>query len=115
MLHNEYVSKTMFDAITTHDSVIFLYPNALYGEVKVNVIDNTIKLIRGHGYPDSGIGNGFDWENENTHPYEYDNSCEDWEFYPTTGNPDGYMLNCYPENMIWNDELFLKTLKELVS
>ena len=56
---------------------------------------------------------GFDWENDNTHPYEYDTECENWEFYPTGGNPDGYMLNCFPENKILEDQLLLKTLKDL--
>ena len=115
VLHNEYVSRTMFDAITSHDNVIFLYPNALYAQVNVDTTNNLITLVRGHNYPSSHIINGFDWKNENTHPYEYDTECENWEFYPTKGTPNGYMLNCYPENIIWKDELFLKTLKELVS
>ena len=109
VLHNEYVSKTMFDAITFHKNVIFLYPNALYGEVKVDSNDNKITLIRGHGYPNSDISNGFDWENENTHPYEFDNKCDSWEFYPIS---NGFMLNCYPEQIIWQDELLLKAIKE---
>ena len=113
VLHNEYVSKIMFDAITSHDSVIFLYPNALYAEVEVDIITNTITLIRGHNYPDLTIKNGFDWINENTHPYEYDHECENWEFYPTKGTPDGQMLNCYPENKLWQGELLLKALKDL--
>jgi hypothetical protein len=113
LLHNEYVSQTMFDAITSHDKVIFLYPNAMYGHVIVDTANNKISLVRGHNYPTADITNGFDWVNENTHPYEYDNECKDWEFYPTQGNPDGYMLNCYPEAIIWNDELLLRTLKEL--
>ena len=115
VLHNEYVSRTMFDAITSHDNVIFLYPNALYAEVNVDTTNNSITLVRGHNYPSADIINGFDWKNENTHPYEYDTECENWEFYPTKGTPNGYMLNCYPENIIWKDELFLKTLKDLVS
>jgi len=113
LLHNEYVSQTMFNAITSHDNVIFLYPNALYGHVTVDVTNNKITLVRGHNYPTGDITNGFDWENENTHPFEYDTECKDWEFYPTKGHPDGYMLNCYPESIIWHDELLLKTLKEL--
>ena len=115
VLHNEYVSRTMFDAITSHDNVIFLYPNALYAEVNVDTTNNSITLVRGHNYPSADIINGFDWKNENTHPYEYDTECENWEFYPTKGTPNGYMLNCYPENIIWKDELFLQTLKDLVS
>ena len=115
VLHNEYVSRTMFNAITSHDNVVFLYPNALYAQVNVDTTNNLITLVRGHNYPESYIINGFDWKNENTHPYEYDTECQNWEFYPTKGTPNGYMLNCYPENIIWKDELFLKTLKDLVS
>ena len=81
MLHNEYVTRTMFDAITSHPNVIYLYPNALYAEIEVDYDNNTITLIRGHNYPESEIVNGFDWEFENTHPYEYDDTCLDMEFY----------------------------------
>ena len=114
VLHNEYVSSIMFNAITSHDNVIFLYPNALYAQVDVDTTNNLITLIRGHNYPTEDITNGFNWENENTHPFEYDTECENWEFYSTKGTPNGHMLNCYPEHIIWKDELLLKTLKELV-
>ena len=110
VLHNEYVTKKMFDVITSHPNVIYLYPNALYAEISTNYQDDTISLIRGHGYPESEIDNGFNWEFENTRPYEFDKKCNTWEFYNIT---NGKMLNCYPEQKIWKDEKFLKTLKEL--
>ena len=110
VLHNEYVTRNMFDAITSHPNVIYLYPNALYAEISTNFVDNTITLVRGHGYPDMDIANGFDWEFENTNPYEYDKVCDNWEFYDI---PNGKMLNCYPEQKIWKDKELLKTLKEL--
>jgi len=110
ILHNEYVTKNMFNAITSHPNVIYLYPNALYAEINVDYEKNEITLIRGHNYPETEITNGFDWEYENTHPYEYDTECKNWEFYDIH---NGKMLNCYPEHKIWQDELLLKTLKEL--
>lgn len=110
VLHNEYVTKNMFNAITSHQNVIYLYPNALYAEISINFIDNTITLIKGHSYPDENIVNGFDWKFENTNPYEYDKECNSWEFYEIE---NGKMLNCYPEQKIWKDEKFLKALKEL--
>jgi len=110
ILHNEYVTKNMFNAITSHPNVIYLYPNALYAEIEVDYEKNEITLIRGHNYPEPEIINGFDWEYENTHPYEYDNECQNWEFYDIH---NGKMLNCYPEHGIFQDELMLKTLKEL--
>jgi hypothetical protein len=110
VLHSEYVTKNMFDVITSHPNVIYLYPNALYAEISTNYQDDTISLIRGHGYPESKIDNGFDWEFDNTRPYESDKKCESWEFYDIS---NGKMLNCYPEQKIWKDENFLKTLKEL--
>ena len=110
VLHNEYVTRAMFDAITQHQNVIYLYPNALYAEIDVNYEKNEISLIRGHGYPNSEISNGFDWEYDNTRPYEYDETCLDWEFYDI---PNGKMLNCYPEKIIVSDIELLKKIKEL--
>ena len=114
MLHNEYVTRAMFDAITNHPNVIYLYPNALYAEIEVNYADETITLIRGHNYPDQVIINGFDWEFDNTHPYEYDDTCLDMEFYKVGGS---WMTNCYPENLFLVDteQLFniLKIIKDL--
>jgi len=110
VLHNEYVSKIMFDALTLHKNVVFLYPNALYAEIEIDIPNNQITLIRGHGYPESTIVNGFNWENENTHPYEYDKECNNFEFYKIS---NGFMLNCYPEQAIWQNSSLLKALKEL--
>ena len=111
LLHNEYVTKTIFDAITSHPKVIYLYPNALYAEISVNYESNTITLKRGHNFPEESITNGFDWEYDNTHPYEYDIQCSNWEFYEIV---NGMMLNCYPEeSLILENETFLKTIKEI--
>jgi len=104
MLHNEYVTRTMFDAITNHPNVFYLYPNALYAEIEVDYVDETITLIRGHNYPEPEISNGFDWEFDNTHPYEYDSLCLDMEAYRIE---NGLMTTCYPEN------LFLKNTEQL--
>lgn len=109
LLHNEYITKAAFNAITSHPKVVYLYPNALYAEVKVNYENDAITLIRGHSYPSPEIKNGFDWEYENSHPYEYDLECENWELYEID---NGIMLNCYPENIIYQDEDLLKAIKE---
>ena len=100
ILHNEYVTRTMFDAITSHPNVLYLYPNALYAEIEVNYIDETITLIRGHNYPEPEITNGFDWEFDNTHPYEFDSTCAELYLYKIK---NGYMTNCYPENLFLRD------------
>jgi len=106
MLHNEYVTRAMFDAITNHPNVLYLYPNALYAEIEVNYMDETITLIRGHNYPEPEIINGFDWEFDNTHPYEYDSECQILEIYKIK---NGWMTTCYPENV------FLKKSQQLVN
>jgi len=111
LLHNEYVTKSMFEAIVNHSHVIYLYPNALYAEIEVDYEKNEITLVRGHNYPKSTIVNGFDWEFDNTHPYEYDENCFDWEFYRI---PNGEMLNCYPERELISNIELLKELKNLV-
>jgi len=111
MLHNEYVTRTMFDAITNHPNVFYLYPNALYAEIEVDYIDETITLIRGHNYPEPEIANGFDWEFDNTHPYEYDNLCLDMEIYQIE---NGRMTTCYPENLFLQNTQPLFNLLKLV-
>jgi len=112
MLHNEYVTRAMFDAITSHPNVIYLYPNALYAEIEVDYVDETITLIRGHNYPEPEIANGFDWEFDNTHPYEYDIECLEMELYRIK---NGWMTNCYPENFFMgNDPVRLANLLYLI-
>jgi len=109
VLHNEYVTSEEFEAITNHPKVMYLYPNSLYAEVEYNQENNTITLLRGHGYPEKSIANGFDWEFDNTHPYEFDTKCDNWEFYEIA---NGHMLNCYPEYLIFNDESLLKAIRD---
>ena len=111
MLHGEYVTRAMFDAITSHPNVIYLYPNALYAEIEVNYTDQTITLIRGHNYPEQEITNGFDWPFDNTHPYEYDNDCLEMEFYKTDA---GWMTTCYPENLFLSDDEQIFNLLKLI-
>ena len=114
MLHNEYVTRTMFDAITNHPNVFYLYPNALYAEIEVNYMDETITLIRGHNYPEPQILNGFDWKFDNTHPYEFDSACLDMQLYEID---NGWMTTCYPENLFTSDgpDIYnlLKIIKDL--
>jgi len=110
LLHNEFVTRAEFEAITNHPKVIYLYPHALSSEVKTDYSENTISLIRGPSFPDDNIINGFDWEFDNTE-YFNDWSCIDWQFYEIT---NGYMLNCYPETELPHyGRSILKTIKDL--
>lgn len=109
LLHNEYVTKEMFEAITNHDSVIYLHPNSLYAEV--NITNNMMTLVRGHGYPTSDIDNGFDWMHDNTRPDEFDHKCESWQFRRIS---NGFQLNCYPEIVLTQKPEILAKLKELI-
>lgn len=108
ILHNEYVTKKEFDAITSHPHVIYLFPNALYAEVRTNYTDNTFTLVRGHGYPNSSIGNGFDWKYDNSN-LEYDTTCNNMTLATI---PNGKMLNCYPAYRSLFDKSFLEMIKE---
>jgi len=107
LLHNEYVTKEEFDAITSHPNVIYLYPNALYAEVESDYSDNTITLIRGHNFPESDIFNGFDWKFDNS-IFEYDIDCKDMQFERVK---NGWMLNCYPEKPIHQSKILLEMIK----
>ena len=106
LLHNEYVTQKEFDAITRHSNVIYLYPNALYAQVSVNYDKNTITLVRGHGYPQKDIRNGFGWTFDNS-KYEYNTECENWQFYKIK---NGYMLDCYPQLVIQDNSLMIEKM-----
>lgn len=99
LLHSEYVTQKVYDEITNHPNVIYLYPNALYAEISADYNKNTITLVKGHGYPD-GTANGFGWIHENT---EEEKDCVQgqWNFRNVT---NGIQLDCYPENIIRTDE-----------
>ncbi|MBI3639482.1 MAG: hypothetical protein HY223_04115 [Thaumarchaeota archaeon] len=111
LLHNEYVTRNEFNAITQHPHVIYLYPNTLFAEVKANYDNNTITLVRGHGYPNESIQNGFDWKFDNT-KFEQDVTCLNWHFYDID---NGKMLSCYPEKKIYFDQSFLQGITDLPS
>ena len=112
LLHNEYVTKKEFDAITSHPNLIFLHPNALYAEINVNHETKTMTLIRGHDYPpENPVANGFDYEIEKKfHKFEQNAACMDWEFVKI---PNGFHLNCYPESIIRENLDILQKIKEL--
>ena len=108
LLHNEYVTSIQFDAITSHPNVIYLYPNALYAEIDFDEELWEISLIRGHNYPDPLIRNGFDWKFDNSLE-EYDVTCEDMKFSKID---NGWMLNCYPENILHKSKELLKQIRD---
>ena len=99
----------MFDAITNHPKVVYLYPNALHAEISIDYDENTISLMRGHGYPEKRIDNGFDWKYDNTRPDEFDIECLDWKFKEID---NGIQLNCYPENILFSHYDLLKRIKD---
>ena len=106
LLHNEYVSKKEFTAITNHPNVLYLYPNALYAEVDYD--NNSITLLRGHSFPELEIVNGFDWKSDNSF-LEYDTNCNEMGFDRIH---NGWMLNCYPEEAIHKSKVLLEMIKE---
>jgi hypothetical protein len=111
LLHNEYATKKMFDAITGHPNLIFLAPNALYAEIEVDYDKNTMTLIHGHNYPEFEIYNGFDYAvEEKFHDYEYDAECLEWKFIEIE---NGFHLNCYPGSILHKNLDILLKLKEL--
>ncbi len=105
VLHSEYVTQLIFDRLQDHPKVIYMSPNALYGQVEINGYSMT--LLRGHGYQ---ADNGFDWKYDNTHPYEYEKTCAEWKFIPIS---NGYQLNCNPEETVFRQFDMLKTLAKL--
>lgn len=110
LLHNEFVTQSIFDSITHHPNVVYLYPNALSSKIEVDYSSNTISLIRGPGFPSHNTTNGFDWDGDNSEYFE-DWDCNNWQFYPAE---NGHMLNCYPETHLplYGYDI-LKSLKDL--
>jgi len=111
LLHNEFVTENEFFAITSHPNVLYLYPGAFNYKVNIDHLDNSMILERGPTYPESTIKNGFDWKFDNF-DFSNDTTCENWEFYEIE---NGHMLNCTPEFLIQNNDVFLKKLKELAT
>ena len=113
LLHSEYVTGEIFDAVTSHKNVIYLYPNALYAQVAIK--DGSMTLIRGHNYENNqypvDVSNGFGWIYDNK-DQEYDNQCKDWQFIKIN---NGYQLNCYPEKLILKDKNLAKTLYKITT
>lgn len=105
LLHSEYATQEMFDSITSHPDVIYLYPNSLYGKVVIH--DNHMRLISGHDYPNHSVKNGFGWKYDNS-PEEYDNICDGYEWKPV---PNGWQLSCYPENSFYQYKEILEFIR----
>ena len=110
VLHNKYVTKTMFDAITSHPKVVYLYPDSLKEEVTVNFVQKTITALSPLKQPQDKIyQNDFEWEYDSSH-LEFV-SCLDREvkFEKVT---NGIMLNCYPADFLMKSPSLLKIIKE---
>ncbi len=108
LLHNEYVTRKEYHAIITHPNVVYLYPNSLYAQVRVNYDNDTITLVKGHGYPRSNLGNGFHWKFDNS-KFEYNYQCNNWIFYKIK---NGKMLDCYPAYNLFYDESLIRAILE---
>lgn len=102
ILHNEYVTRAEFAAITRHPDVLYLYPNALYALVSYDPGAGTITLQRGHGY--GGINDAFGWGPSMSTKDEYNTACKNWQFEKAV---NGAVLDCYPEFDILHDAKLL--------
>lgn len=107
LLHNEYMTQKEFDAVKNHKNVLYLYPNAMYAEVDVDYDMQTMKLVRGHGYPEASIDNGFDYVT-NTQ-FEYDIKCVN---YLWKSMPNGIQPTCFPEYFLTYDHSIFQTIKD---
>ena len=110
VLHNKYTTKTIFNAITSHPKVIYLYPDSLKEEVSVNFFLNTVTALSPVKHPiDRIFKNDFQWEYDSSH-LEYV-ECMDTEVkFEKVAN--GIMLNCYPETFLMISPSLFKIIKE---
>lgn len=118
LLHNEYMTKTEFNAILNHKHVFYLYPNSMYAEIKVDYTNWTETLVKGHGYDSTqippypikkgdGAGNGFGYVTSSQ--WEYDTKCDN---YSWKERPNGIQLSCFPEILLTYDRSPLQVLHD---
>ena len=110
LLHNEYVTPELYQAIRNHPHVIYMMPNALYAQIKYDPDHNTIQLIKGHGYPDKETKNGFGWEYDNSDA-EYNTECV---LYKWRDVDNGKQLSCTPEKILIKRPQVLLDIKEMI-
>ena len=110
LLHNEYVTQPIFDAVTAHNNVVYLYPNALMSEVRPDYIANTLTLVSDYRLGDMP-SNAFDFDIEmEFRQYEFDRLCLDWEFHKVA---NGYHLDCYPEFHMLASSNIIRTMADI--
>ncbi len=110
VLHNKYTTKTIFNAITSHPKVVYLYPDSLNEEVSVNFVQNTITAISPLKQPqDKVFQNDFQWEYDSSH-LEYVNCLDSEVKFEKVAN--GIMLNCIPEDFLTSSPSLFKIIKE---
>ena len=110
VLHNKYTTKTIFNAITSHPKVVYLYPDSLKEEVSVNFVQNTITAISPLKQPqDKVFQNDFQWEYDSSH-LEYVNCLDTEVKFEKVAN--GIMLNCIPEEFLTSSPSLFKIIKE---
>ena len=109
-MHNKYTTKTIFNAVTSHPKVVYLYPDSLKEEVSVNFGQNTVTALSPLKQPQDKVSqNDFQWEYDSSH-LEYV-SCLDTEVkFEKVAN--GIMLNCYPEDFLTSSPSLFKIIKE---
>lgn len=112
-LHEEYVTPQLFNMFSNKNHTMYLFPNSLYAQISMNYTSGNMTLIRGHGYPNDTISNGFGWKYEFGTINEYDIKCDNYNFIKL-GN-QGYMLSCYPELLILHDRDILGYVKNFTN
>ena len=111
ILHNKYVTKNIFDAITNHPKVIYLHPGALSEEVKIRLPENSFTVLSPVKYPEErNFQNDFLWPYDNSHR-EF-NHCLDIDDPRFEKVPNGIMLNCYPENVLHKSKELLAQIRD---
>jgi uncharacterized protein YjbI with pentapeptide repeats len=113
VLHNKYVTKSLFDSITNHPKVIYLYPESLAEEITINFSEKTITASSPLKYPqEKNYANDFKWEYDNSHlKYVECNDSLDIKFEKVN---NGIMLNCNmgtPYPWVFGFDIF-KIIKE---
>lgn len=118
LLHNEYITNAMYDAIIAHPRIIHMYSNSVFSEISVDYDSETVTLVRDFRLKDIdrtpyiNNKNTYDYHPEVDYKYEYDAECADWKWELVY---NGYHLTCYPDPVIWHMTGILDEMVKIIS
>lgn len=113
LMRNVYITDEMRQAILAHNNVIYMFPDVMTKQVKLQNMTDAIMDENGN-IKIANTTMTYVGDYPPLHPMAFewvdDNRCEDWEFVPVQ---NGYMMNCVPDVAIINNYNMLVALRDI--